>query len=57
MNTYRVRYRVMNDREMLITGNNEKEARDHAELTMDPNNNYDWTAIISVEKVSEEEEI
>ena len=57
MSTYKVRYRVMNDREMLITGDDEEEARDHAELAIDPDNDYDWTAIISVKKVSEKEEI
>ena len=50
---YKVRYRVMDDHEMLISGDNEEEAKDHALLAIDPDNQHDWSVIIGVEKIEE----
>ena len=55
MNMYKVRYRVMDDHEMLISGDSEEEAKDHTLLAIDPDNQHDWSVILSVEKVKETE--
>ena len=56
MGMYKVRYRLMDDHEMLISGDNEEEARDHALLAIDPDNQHDWSVIIGVKEVKETEQ-
>ena len=55
MAMYKVRYRVANDHEMLISGDSKEEAKDHALLAIDPDNQHDWSYIIGVEEVKETE--
>ncbi len=52
---YRVRYRLSNDREMVVDAKDMVGAKEVAIDKFDPDNQYDWTNIISIEKVSKEE--